>query len=242
LLEAFIILVAAVVISTLIRTFGFEQFRVPTGSMEQTLYGQRQENGKSLPGDRIFVSKLGDFQRGDVVVFEDQLGWLMESAVEPSLLQKPLEFIGLLPDSSKRYLVKRLIGLPGDRVTCCNANGKIEVNGYELNETYLYQNLDGNLVAPSAQTFDLVVPADRVFVLGDNRNNSADSRYHLCSGPQRTPELAFPHVNDIVGPVAAIVYPFSRMRLFHTPDEFADVPPQSSQGPPQAEVSVYPSC
>jgi signal peptidase I len=237
-----VILVIALVISSLIRNFAFEQFRVPTGSMEQTLYGERDEDGRPRTGDRILVSKLGSFHRGDIIVFEDNLGWLAQSPEPSSWLLRSLGFVGLIPDSSKGYLVKRLIGLPGDHVTCCNAAGQIEINGQPLDEPYLHVDENGVLAAPSAQEFDLVVPADHVFVLGDNRPNSADSRYHLCVGTQRTPELAFPHVNDIVGPVVAIAWPLNRATLFHTPASFADVPPQSSAGPPEAVVSVYPVC
>ncbi|MDR0989799.1 MAG: signal peptidase I, partial [Propionibacteriaceae bacterium] len=181
------VLVLAIVISTLIRTFCFEQFRVPTGSMEQTLEAN----------DRIFVSKLSDYQRGDVVVFEDQLDWLTDSNEPTPWWRKPLELVGFLPNSSQQYLVKRLIGLPGDRVSCCSDRGKLEVNGYEIDEPYLYRYPDGSQVAASDQSFDVVVPQGHFFVLGDHRNNSADSRYHLCDGNLATPNQAFPDLETI---------------------------------------------
>ncbi|MDR1806317.1 MAG: signal peptidase I [Propionibacteriaceae bacterium] len=241
--EGLIILVVAVIISTLIRTFGVEQFRVPTGSMEQTLYGVHTDaSGKTLSGDRIFVAKLAHYERGDIIVFEDKLGWLADSGETTSWFKRPLELIGLLPDSSKRYLVKRLIGLPGDHVTCCSASGQLSVNGVELDEPYLYTMPDGSKVNASDYPFDIVVPAGHVFVLGDHRNGSSDSRFHLCAGATQTPELGFPSVDDIEGPVVAIAWPWSRMTTFHTPEVFADVPDPTGDPPETAEISQYPSC
>jgi len=228
--DVLVIVVVAVAVSTLIRTFVFEQFRVPSGSMEQTLE----------INDRIFVAKLSDFHRGDIIVFEDKLSWLEEPTQAPSWKTKPLEFIGLLPDSSKQYLVKRLIGLPGDHVTCCTATGKISVNGVDLDETYLYRAPDGSLVDPSDLPFDVVVPGGRVFVLGDHRNNSADSRYHLCNGATQTPEAEFPAEADIEGPVVAIAYPFKRITRFSTPAVFDHIPDAQGRPPDVPVVKVYP--
>ena len=228
--DVLVILVVAVVISTLIRSFVFEQFRVPSGSMEQTLEIR----------DRIFVAKLSQYHRGDIIVFEDKLDWLEAPTQTDTWRTKPLEFIGLLPDSSKQYLVKRLIGLPGDHVTCCSATGKISINGDELDETYLYRNPDGTFVDPSDLSFDVVVPAGRVFVLGDHRNNSADSRYHLCNGTVQTPEVAFPAEADIQGPVVAIAYPFKRITHFSTPALFDHVPDATGPPPAQPVVTTYP--
>jgi signal peptidase I len=230
--DVLIILVVAVAISTLIRTFVFEQFRVPTGSMEQTLE----------VSDRIFVAKLTHYQRGDIIVFEDKLNWLESGTPVSVWWKKPLEFVGLLPDSSKQYLVKRLIGLPGDHVTCCGVTGKISVNGDELDETYLYRNPDGSFVDPSDLSFDVIVPAGHVFVLGDHRDNSADSRYHLCNGPTPTPDLAFPAEADIEGPVVAIAYPLNRITHFSTPAVFDHVPPPTGSPPAEPVVQVYPKC
>jgi signal peptidase I len=239
-----VILVIALIISTLIRTFGVEQFRVPTGSMEQTLYGEHDNgDGTRSSGDRIFVAKAGGYDRGDIVVFEDKQGWLSAApaGVSTPWYKDALEFVGVLPDSSKRYLVKRLIGLPGDRVTCCDDQGLIEVNGTPLLEDYLYKNPDGSQVNPSDWEFDVTVPAGHVFVLGDHRNDSADSRYHLCSGTQQTPQAAFPAVEDIQGPVVGIAYPVSRWARFHVPATFEGVPPPGDP-PDEAQVAVYPMC
>ena len=230
--DVLIILVVAVAISTLIRTFVFEQFRVPSGSMEQTLE----------ISDRIFVAKLSHYQRGDIIVFEDKLSWLEEEPASTEWWKKPLEFIGLLPDSSKQYLVKRLIGLPGDHVTCCSATGKITVNGDQLEETYLFRNPEGTFVNPSDLAFDVIVPAGHVFVLGDHRDNSADSRYHLCNGATPTPDLAFPAEADIEGPVVAIAYPFNRITHFSTPAVFDHVPAAGGSPPDVPVVKVYPKC
>jgi signal peptidase I len=224
-LEAAIIVFAALLISTLIKTFGVQQYIVPTGSMEQTL--QR--------GDRIVVSKFGDYRRGDIIVFEDKLAWLAPSTKEPQWYESALQFVGVLPASDSRFLVKRLVGLPGDRVACCT-NSQITVNGEPLVEPYLYPG-----AAPSDVRFDVIVPQDRVFVLGDHRNNSADSRFHLCSDGQRTPSMAFPAVQDIEGPVIAIAWPIRRWESFHTPETYSSVPAQEAP-PDEPVVSVYPSC
>ena len=156
-------------------------------------------------------------------------GWL-PAAPAPSEAQKVLEFVGLLPAGGNQYLVKRLIGLPGDHVTCCSPSGRVTVNGVELDETsYLYPNVDGTTVAPSEAAFDVVVPAGRVFVLGDHRNRSADSRYHLCDTSEGTKGLAaFPTLASIQGPVRANAYPFDRSRTFSVPATFANVPAATS--------------
>ncbi|MDR1449465.1 MAG: signal peptidase I [Propionibacteriaceae bacterium] len=225
LLETVVIIFAALLLSTLIKTFGVQQYVVPSGSMEQTL----QVN------DHIVVSKIGDYERGDIIVFEDKLGWLPPSPSEPTWYESALQFAGVLPPPDSRYLVKRLIGLPGDHVVCCT-DGRLTVNGQVIDEPYIYPGAN-----PSDIEFDIVIPAGRVFVLGDHRNNSADSRYHLCSSGQRTPAVAFPAVEDIKGPVVAIGWPPKRWTGFSTPEAYASVP---SPGPPpeEAVIAAGPGC
>ena len=149
--ELLIVVIGALVVSSLLRAFVGQMFIIPSESMENTL----------LIGDRVVVQKITDVQRGDVAVFEDPGGWLdSEPAGEPGPLDTLLEFIGFPTASSPEHLIKRVIGMPGDRVVCCDADGRITVNGKPLDETsYLYTDPDGIQVAPSDITFDVTVPA-----------------------------------------------------------------------------------
>ncbi len=159
------ILIAALVISFLFKTFIMRAFYIPSGSMENTL----QIN------DRIFVNKMIDknsLKRGDIVVFHDEAGW-QPATSSPNIIRKGLEFVGVYPGDSQHYLVKRVIGLPGDRVKT-TADGKISVNGKTIDEPYLYPG-----DRPSEIQFDVTVPAGKLWVMGDHRSHSADSRYHM---------------------------------------------------------------
>ena len=118
--ELLIVVIGALVVSSLLRAFVGQMFIIPSESMENTL----------LIGDRVVVQKISDVQRGDVAVFEDPGGWLdSEPAGEPGPLDTLLEFIGFPTASSPEHLIKRVIGMPGDRVVCCDADGRITVNG-----------------------------------------------------------------------------------------------------------------
>jgi signal peptidase I len=229
LIDILVVILGALVFTSLLRLFVYQAFNVPTGSMEQTL----QEN------DSIVAIKLLDFQRGDIVVFEDTLAWLNPSTETVSSVRRALEFVGLLPSSTMQHLVKRVIGLPGDRVMCCDANGYLIVNGVSLNESEYLYSVSGVTVEPSAIAFDVTVPKDRIFVMGDHRNNSADSRSHLCwpSSEEGQPVGmdAFIPIKNVVGKVVAISSPWSRMKWFSTPEVFADVP---APGPPPDEPSI----
>ncbi len=227
--EIVIIVVVALIVSTLLKTFVAQMFIIPSESMEKTLE----------INDRVVAMKVVHYQRGDVIVFEDDLGWL-PAAPAPSDAQKVLEFVGLLPAGSNQYLVKRLIGLPGDHVKCCSPSGRVTVNGVELDEaSYLYPNVDGTTVKPSEAAFDVVVPAGRVFVLGDHRNRSADSRYHLCDTAEGSKGLAaFPTLASIQGPVRANAYPFDRSRTFSVPATFANVPAATGAPPALPQINA----
>jgi signal peptidase I len=216
--EGAIVIVGALVISTIIRLFVAQMFLIPSGSMENTLHR----------GDRVAVQKITHFQRGDVVVFSDPGGWLSETQpVELGPVQQMLVFVGLMPDESTRHLIKRVIGLPGDTVSCCDAQGRITVNGEPLDETsYLYSG-GGGQVAPSDFDFTVTVPEGHVFVMGDHRNNSRDSRCHLLDpGADGRPDgsAAFIPVENVVGSAMWVVYPFDHWRGFSTPDTFSGVP------------------
>ncbi len=121
--ELVFVLVGAIVVSSLLRAFVGQMFIIPSASMENTL----------LIGDRVVVQKITDFDRGDVVVFEDPGGWLSDEPVEdPTPVDRVLEFIGVPTQSTQGHLIKRVIGLPGDKVVCCDNNGRLSVNGQAL--------------------------------------------------------------------------------------------------------------
>ena len=204
--ETAIIVVSALVLSAIVRAFLVQAFYVPSGSMEDTL----------LPSDRIIASKittrLAGVQRGEIVVFSDPSDWLPDPVVAPNPVRSLLTFIGLLPSDTGQDLVKRVIGVAGDRVACCDVEGRIMVNGVALDEPYVKGWTD-------QVQFDVTVPTDSVFVMGDNRGDSRDSRYHLQENDGAVP------VGNVVGRVIAVVWPFSRLSTEPIPSTFDAVPP-----------------
>uniref|UniRef100_UPI00351062B2 signal peptidase I n=1 Tax=Kineosporia sp. R_H_3 TaxID=1961848 RepID=UPI00351062B2 len=212
--EVVVVVALALVLAVVVKTFFVQAFYIPSESMETTL----------LVGDRVLVSKLtpGPFalHRGDVVVFKDPDNWLPPSAPPDdgqvrAAVRTALTFVGLLPQDSGEHLIKRVIGLPGDTVKCCDAKGRVIVNGVPVDELYLRPG-----VAPSDKPFSITVPEGRLWVMGDNRPFSADSRYHMdLAGGGTVP------VSDVVGKAFVIVWPFGRAGGLGIPDEvFADVP------------------
>lgn len=210
--EVATVVVVAIVLSFLIKTFLFRAFYIPSESMVNTLD----------VNDRIFVNLLVPepfaLQHGDVVVFKDTKGWLVPAAEKAkgpfTWVQDGLTFVGLLPDNSEQHLVKRIVGLPGDHVVCCDAGSQLTVNGTPLNEKYI-----NPAEVPQVRDFDVVVPAGKVWVMGDNRNHSADSRSHLDSNG------GFVDVADIEGRAAVIAWPLNRIgALDNYPDVFGNVP------------------
>ncbi len=203
--EIVIVLVCALVLSVLVRTFLVQAFYVPSQSMENTL----------MVNDRIIASKIntkiGGVNRGEVVVFKDPGNWLPESHSNAGPVQKAMEFIGVLPSSSGDDLVKRVIGVAGDRVVCCSPSGQIVLNGVVLNEPYIKPGSSTN-----QKVFDVTVPDDSIFVMGDNREASADSRFHLDENDGAVP------VGNVVGKVVLKVWPFSQFGTVGTPEVFDD--------------------
>ena len=214
--ETVIVVAIALALSLLVKTFLVQAFFIPSQSMEDTL----------LIGDRVIVSKLtpGPFplERGDVVVFVDPGGWLgpTEAAPQPGPIRRALAFVGLLPNDSNNHLIKRVIGMPGDHVVCCDSSGKITINGQPITETYVREGS-----VPSERDFDIRVPAGRVWVMGDNRQESEDSRFHDDGKGNRG---SVP-ISLVTGRAVAVVWPLSHASRLTRPGEvFAGVPAASS--------------
>ncbi len=228
--ELLLVVVGAIIVSSLLRMFVGQMFIIPSQSMENTL----------LVGDRVVVQKITDFDRGDVVVFADPGGWLAGEPVEErGPVGKAFEFIGVLPDTSTGHLIKRVVGLPGDRVKCCDSKNRITVNGQPLDErSYLYTDPDGQQVRPSDIEFEVVVPAEHLFVMGDHRDLSADSRCHLSdlSTTQKKGGVAFVPLDLVVGPAFAVAAPFNRASRLHRPETYTAVPEPTKPAPAEAVI------
>lgn len=210
--ESVLLLGIALTLAIVIKAFFVQAFYIPSGSMRDTLVND----------DRILVQKVsywgGEPQRGDIVVFADPGGWLDPAEVRTAdnVLTKGLEMLGLYPTGG--HLVKRVIGVGGDRVRCCNKQGQLVVNGTPLDEEdYLFPG-----VKPSLVRFDIEVPQDRLWVMGDNRPNSGDSRLHLGD-----PGGGTVAVEDVVGKVFSVVWPLSNAKILRRPAVFEDVPDAS---------------
>lgn len=162
--------------------------------------------------DRVAVNKVPflsrEIHRGDVVVFHDPANWLPEYGELPGnkYIHKAKELlvtVGILPNPAKQFLVKRVIGVGGDNIQCCSKNGKILVNGKESNEQYIFA---GN--TPSDMKFNVTVPEGKIWVMGDHRGASADSRYH-----QDDINKGFVPESEVVGRVVAVIWPFKNAKI-----------------------------
>jgi signal peptidase I len=223
--EIIIIAVMALVLSFIVKTWLIQAFYIPSGSMENTL----------VRDDRVIVSKLTpgpfDLNRGDVVVFKDPGNWLgtvpdeSEGGTRESV-RDFLQFIGVVPDDSDDHLIKRVIGLPGDHVVCCDKDGLLTVNGVAITEPYIKP---GDTPGGGKASFDITVPAGKVWVMGDHRSDSSDSRFH-DDGTGATGSVP---VDDITGRAVMIVWPVDHVKWLSVPERvYSDIPPSSGQPAP----------
>ncbi len=202
-LEFIVLLATAVCVALVVKTFFVQMFFVPSTSMTPLF----------IKNDRILVQKVsywsGDVERGDVIVFDDPNGQWLGLEPQLNLVQKALSTVGLYPTGG--HLVKRVIGVGGDQVVCCDKQGRMRVNDVPLEEkNYIQKGTE-----PSDMKFKVTVPKGRLWVMGDNRTNSEDSRYHRdLEGDGTVP------VSDVVGKVWGIVWPAGRITRVSTPDTF----------------------
>lgn len=214
-----VIVVVAFLISFLLKTFLVRSFYIPSGSMERTL----EVEDKILVNQ--LVPQLVGVERGDIVVFKDPGGWLNlgTTVPDPGPIERVLQAVGLAADTSAEYVVKRVIGVGGDHVVCCDAEGRITVNGVPLDEPYTV--IPTGETRASAIDFDVEVPAGSVWVMGDNRYSSKDSRYN-----QDQPGKGFVSEEEIVGRAFLINWPLNRLQwLGNYPEVFAEVPDPGTQ-------------
>ncbi len=225
-----LLLVVAFCVAVLIRSFLMQAFFIPSSSMEQTL----------LVGDRVLVNKiLYDVRppaRGEVVVFRGTDRWAPENfGEEPGgMLDRIGDTLGDLVGVSRpgeKDFIKRVIGLPGDRVECCDGQGRVMVNGVGIDEPYIDVNSSLDVppaanVCGSRRFTEVVVPEDHLFVMGDNRAVSQDSR---CQGTVP--------IENVIGRAFFIVWPTDRWDTLSVPETFDNVPPSLAVGP---EVPAQP--
>ncbi|MFQ1001354.1 signal peptidase I [Modestobacter sp. SSW1-42] len=221
-----VLLVIAFVLALVVKTFLVQAFFIPSGSMEQTLHGCT-----GCTGDRVLVNKVpywfGEPEPGDIVVFRGPDTWSPEITVaEPGnwvsgALLTLGRAIGVAPPSEDDY-VKRVIATGGQTVECCDPQGRVLVDGQPLDEPYIYQDSPLGAGGQTGREFSpVVVPEGRLWVMGDHRSASADSKAHMQD--QYAGTIG---VDDVIGKAALIVWPVDRFGVLHAPD----IQPQQAQG------------
>ena len=193
-----ILVIVALAVSLIIKSFLVQFFYIPSGSMENTL----QINDRVAVNKIPFISKSID--RGDVVVFRDPSNWLPEPYADNqnkviAKIKEGLVLVGVLPNPAKQYLVKRVIGVAGDNVV--GKDGVVTINGKETTEPYIFA---GN--KPSELDFNVTVPKGKIWVMGDHRGASADSRYH-----QDDVNNGFVPESKVTGRVVGIIWPIKNI-------------------------------
>ncbi|MFD8396399.1 signal peptidase I [Streptomyces sp. NPDC059680] len=205
-----ILIVIALVLALLIKTFLVQAFLIPSASMQNTLQ----------LGDRVLVDKLTPWfgsqpKRGEVVVFHDPDNWLAgEPVASPNPMQKVFSWIGLMPSAGERDLIKRVIGVGGDTVECAGP-GPLLINGHALNEPYIYPGNTPCSVDGTGGQFKVKVPKGYLWVMGDHRQDSADSRYN-----QSDKNHGMVPVDKVVGHAIVIAWPINRWDTLPVPGAF----------------------
>ncbi|MFI5872934.1 signal peptidase I [Streptomyces sp. NPDC051445] len=220
----------ALVLALLIKTFLVQAFSIPSASMENTL----------KEGDRVLVDKLTPWfgsepERGEVVVFHDPDNWLAgEATVDPNAFQTVLSWIGLMPSAEEKDLIKRVIGVGGDTVSC-KGTGPLTVNGKALNESaYVYAGNTPCSQDDQGGQFTVKVPKGFIWVMGDHRQNSRDSRYN-----QSDRNHGMVPVDQVVGRAVVKAWPITRWGTLPVPDTF-DQDGLSTQSAASAALTVTP--
>ena len=229
--ETLLLLTVAILLALLVKTFFVQSFYIPSESMEPGL----------AVNDRILVQKPsywnGEPQRGDVIVFDDPGDWLsgLQNPQPQNPVAKALSKIGLYPTGG--HLVKRVIGVEGDVIVCCDEQGRLSVNGQPIDESgYLLEQpsakkpCNGPMIRNCEWTAG-PVPEGALFVMGDNRANSADSSVHMCRKRDDScdPEEGYVPVDLVVGKVFALAWPPGRAEIVGRADSFEDVPDPATE-------------
>lgn len=221
--ESILLVGVALVLAIVIKAFFIQAFYIPSQSMEPGL----------VVDDRILVQKVsywgdGEPERGDVVVFKDPGGWLNEADNKgpQNFVTKGLAKVGLYPTGG--HLVKRVIGIGGDHVVCCDKQGRLSVNGQPLDEEDYVKQDGTECAAPRINCkLDVTIPDGYLLMMGDNRGNSEDSTAHMCARPKKQqcpPTRGLVNEDLVVGKVWALVWPRDRFERLHRPKTFEDVP------------------